>query len=492
MKKAVRFSLALPPRDETVPAYLWLYNALRDAILSGRLAPGSALPATRELAREYGVARGTAIAAFDLLKAEGYADGRYGSGTYVSATLPDDLLSVRAGLRKKPASAAYSNIRPSALAKRVEAFSVLEQRPTHAFRINVPALDEFPTTLWAQISSRVLRRASTSLLLGCDPLGYPPLQRAICGYLNASRGVKCAPEQIAIVTGVQEAVDVVSRLVIDPGDRVGLEDPGYAGAVSALKMAGAKVRSIPVDDEGLCVDDARLRGCRLVYVTPAHQYPLGVTMSLPRRLKLLEWAATSNAIVFEDDYDSEYRYEGRPIPALQGLDRAGVVFFAGTFSKVLFPSLRLGYLVIPPNFVDRVDALRSITSRHAPVLEQAALCDFITEGHFGRHLRRMREIYAERLSVLREESAAHLHGLLDVSPVAAGLQTVGRLRDGIDDVAAARAAAQRNVEIIPLSSHCRELRVASGVQLGFAPFDAKEIRRGVKDLTSALERLPAD
>src|SRR5262249_51914768 len=199
-----------------------------------------------------------------------------------------------------------------------------------------------------------------------------------------------------------------------------MEDPGYIGAVKVFESAGAKIRAVPLDEQGLEVGGARMRGCRLAYVTPGHQFPLGIIMSLPRRLALLEWARTSNALIFEDDYDSEYRYEGRPVPALQGLDAEGLVLFAGSFSKVMFPSLRLGYLVIPPDLVSYFAAAKSVTSRHAPLLEQAVLCDFISEGHFGRHLRRMREVYAERLAVLLESAAKSLAGLLEISKVEAG------------------------------------------------------------------------
>jgi GntR family transcriptional regulator/MocR family aminotransferase len=224
-------------------------------------------------------------------------------------------------------------------------------------------------------------------------------------------------------------------------------------------------------------------------VTPAHQFPLGVNMSLPRRLALLEWARAAGAMIVEDDYDSEYRYAGRPMPALQGLDRHGLVLFAGTFSKVLFPALRLGYLVVPIDLVDRVSAVKSVTSRHAPVLDQAVLCDFMTEGHFGRHVRRMREIYAERLDALLEGARQQLVGLLEISGVEAGLQTAGWLREGVDGEAAAVAAAARQLEVTPLSRYFRRRPMRDGLQLGFAAVDVAEIRRGVGELAAVLEGL---
>jgi GntR family transcriptional regulator/MocR family aminotransferase len=242
-----------------------------------------------------------------------------------------------------------------------------------------------------------------------------------------------------------------------------------------------------LDDEGMQLREATLRHARLVYVTPGHQFPLGITMSLPRRLQLLESARKSGALILEDDYDSEFRYAGRPVPALQGLDRHGLVLFTGSFSKVLFPSLRLGYLVLPHDLVDRFSETLSITRRHAPLLEQAILSDFITAGHFGRHLRRMRQIYAERLSVLLQSARQNLAGLLEISGVEAGLQTVGWLRRDMDGESAAAAAAKLNVEVIPLSAYSHGNAASTGLQLGFAAVDAKEIRRGVQDLAIALQ-----
>jgi GntR family transcriptional regulator/MocR family aminotransferase len=318
-------------------------------------------------------------------------------------------------------------------------------------------------------------------------MGYRPLRDAVAEYLSASRGVNCVPEQVAIVSGVQEALDLVARLFLNPGDRVCMENPGYVGAAIVFEAVGAKISALRLDAEGVELRDANLRGSRLVYVTPGHQFPLGITTSLPRRLELLECARKSGALIFEDDYDSEYRYSGRPVPALQGLDRNGLVLFAGSFSKVLFPSLRIGYLVIPLDLVEYFAAAKSVTSRHVPVVEQAVLCDFITEGHFGRHLRHMRQVYAERLSVLLESARQRLAGLLEISNVEAGLQTVGWLSSGTDAESAAQTAAARGVEVIPLSRYTRGRVLREGLQLGFAAVDTQEIRRGVRELAVALE-----
>jgi GntR family transcriptional regulator/MocR family aminotransferase len=311
----------------------------------------------------------------------------------------------------------------------------------------------------------------------------------VADYLTTSRGVKCTAEQVAIVSGVQEALDLTARLLLNPGDRVSMENPGYTGAAMVFEAVGAKVCSVRLDDDAVGLPYRTLHASRLVYVTPAHQFPLGTTMGLRRRLELLEWARRSGALVFEDDYDSEYRYSGRPVPALQGLDDSGRVLFAGSFSKVLFPSLRLGYLVIPAELVPCFAAAKSLASRHAQLPDQAALCNFIDEGHFGRHLRRMRQAYAERLGALLDGARQKLAGLLDISSVEAGLQTAGWLRRGIDGESAATAAAERDVEVVPLSRYGRGSVAPEGLQLGFAAVDPTEIRRGVRELAAALDGL---
>ena len=484
-----RFSqspLMLPIREPDMPAIRWLYDVLRAAILEGRLAPGARLPATRELARQYQLARGTIVAAFEQLKSEGYLEATIGSGTRVAKELPDRLLLVSHPARAAAPSRANHARRLSHYGRQVQSFRGLQPGPVRAFRANQPALDLFPTTLWAQVAARRLRQATTDLLLGSGPLGYRPLQEGVADYLRTARGVHCEAGQVAIVSGVQEALDLVARLFLNPGDRVAIENPGYIGATLIFRALGATIVPVRMDEEGMTVGDA-LKGARLVYLTPAHQFPLGVSMSLPRRLAVLEWARASGAIIFEDDYDSEYRYAGRPVPALQGLDRHGQVIFAGSFSKVLFPSLRLGYLVVPHDLVDRVAATQSVTNRHAPLLEQAVLADFIAGGHFGRHIRRMRGIYAERLSVLLEAAKERLTGLLEISKVEAGLQTVGWLQGGREGAAVAEAVAVRDVEVIPLSRYARGRVAANGLQLGFAAVDVAEIRRGVRELAAALD-----
>lgn len=485
-KQTTTLSLALPPRPAGMPATRWLCSTLRIEILEGRLRPGARLPATRDLAKQYDLSRGTVVSAFEQLQSEGYLEGSVGSGTYVNQVLPDHLFQVSRQGVIQPAQRSRPH-RLSKFGRRVQPFPADPFRPTRAFRADQPALDLFPTTLWAQLAARRLRRATTQLLSGSSAMGHGPLREAVADYVRTSRGVTCGADQVAIVSGVQEALDLAARLLLNPGDRVCMEDPGYSGAALTFNALGAKVINVAVDGEGMKVPSAKLRDVRLVFVTPGHQSPLGISMSLPRRLALLEWARKSGALIFEDDYDSEYRYAGRPLPALQGLDRHNQVIFAGSFSKVLFSSIRLGYLVVPPDLIDAVAATQSISTRYAPLLDQAVLCDFMVEGHFGRHVRRMREIYAERRSVLLASAQQQLSGLFEIVGVEAGLQTAGWLTDGIDAVAAAKAAALRDVDVIPLSRYSRGPMAREGLQLGFAAVDAEEIRRGVRELAIALE-----
>jgi GntR family transcriptional regulator/MocR family aminotransferase len=483
--------LALPPRRTAMPAYRWLYTALRSEILSGHLRPGTRLPATRDLARQYALARGTIVNAFEQLRSEGYIEGAAGSGTYVSKVLPEALLDVAHHRRENSAPARRPKLALSPYAQRASLFVSYEPRPTRAFRANLPALDLFPIALWAKITARCLRRVSTRHLMGSDPSGYIPLRQAIADHLSRSRGVRCQPQQVAIVSGVQQALDLAARILIAPGDRVCMESPGYPGAALVFQAFRAKLIAAPIDSEGVMVRGLPRRNVRLIYVTPGHQFPLGVTMSLARRLELLAWARQSGALIFEDDYDSEYRYSGRPIPALQGLDNAGQVLYAGSFSKVLFPALRLGYLVVPSHLVDRVAAIQSLTARHSPLLEQLILSEFIREGHFQAHLRRMRQLYAERLAVLMEQARSRLSGLLEISPVEAGLQTVGWLAHGISAESAAVAAARRQIDVTPLAQYsyspATRKAASSALQLGFAAIPPAEIRRGIRELAIALE-----
>jgi GntR family transcriptional regulator / MocR family aminotransferase len=469
------------------PLYRQLYDGLRGAILCGKLPAGTRLPATRALAEELGVSRNTVANAFDQLHAEGYLEGRVGSGTYVSRALPDELLAVGSVAAASPAAQrrGLSQRGTSLAATRVShARDATLVRP---FRPGLPDFATFPAEDWARLLARHWQQASPALLSYGDPAGFRPLRETLAAYIGAARGVRCTAEQLIVVAGSQQALDLTARVLLDTGDPVWIEDPGYVGARGALQSAGARLVPVPVDAEGL--DVAAGVGCcpqaRLAYVTPSHQYPLGVTMSLPRRLALLEWARRAGAWVVEDDYDSEYRYASRPLPSLQGLDDDGCTIYIGTLSKVLAPTLRLGYLVVPPGLADTFANARALADRHGQTVEQAALAEFIADGQLARHIRRMRVAYQERRDALLGAAQQQLAGLLEVEPADAGMHLIGWLPEGSDDVAVARIAARYGVDAPPLSAFALE-PCRPGLLLGYAAYPPEAILKGVATLAQAL------
>jgi GntR family transcriptional regulator/MocR family aminotransferase len=491
-RRASSFDLVLPPRPEGVPSFHWLRNALRTEILNGRILPGSKLPASRELARQYQLSRGTILAALDELQAEGYLAGRRGSGTYVSQILPEHLLPSQQVEKSEAFPSSQAGPRLSAYALRVRPFTLQVRPDNRAFRTNLPALDLFPTTLWAQLNGRRLRAATTRDLLGCEAQGYRPLREAIAQYAHASRGIQCTAEQVIVVSGVHEGLDLAARLLLNPGEKALVEDPGYQGAYAVFGAIGARIVPMQLDAEGAAPRETDFRSCRFVYVTPGHQYPVGMTMSLQRRLQLLAWAKKYDTPIFEDDYDSEFRFSGRPIPAMQGLDHGGKVIFCGSFNKVMFPSLRLGYLVVPRNLIELFGYAKAMTTRHQSLLDQAVLCDFIEQGHLGRHLRRMRKIYEERFTILLRSAQEHLAEYLEIATIEAGLQTIGRLRGKVSAEKVAERAALQNLDVVPLSRYCHTAAIPEALQIGFAAVEEKEIQRGVVRLASVFASLKAE
>lgn len=480
-------------RGSNTPLHQQLYEGLREVILTGRLAGGTKLPSTRALACELGLSRNTVADAFRQLSAEGYLEGKVGSGTYVSESLPDGLLAARptntivdpqAGRNTRGLS------RRGRLLADTQATTVRDVGSgARAFRPGVPAVEEFPASTWRRLENEIWRRPLQQLLGYGEPAGYGPLRQVISEYLGATRGLSCEPEQIVVVSGSQQALDLCARLLLDPGDAAWIEDPCYAGARAALSAGGARLTPIPVDEEGLDVGagEERAPDARLAYVTPSHQYPSGVTMSVGRRLSLLRWASRTGAWILEDDYDGEFRYWGRPLQALQGLDTDGRVIYLGTFSKVLFPALRLGYVVVLPDLVDAFEAARELTDRHPPTVEQAVLAEFICGGHFARHVRRMRTLYAERQEALVGATSRELSGVVNVEPYGAGMHLVGWLPEGTDDGVASRLAASRGVEAPSLSAHCIENTRSPGLLLGYAAFDEQTIDAGARRLAEALK-----
>ena len=484
---ATSLLLRLDSRAST-PLHEQLFEGVRTRILSGALPPGLRLPSSRQLAVELDVARSTVLQALDALAAEGYVVARAGSSTRVAPELPvapeDRARSAAPRVSRGPRLAASAR----ALKSSPVGAPRLGAAP-RAFRPGVPALDLFPTALWGRTVTRVHARASTGLLDGGDPAGHAPLREAIAAHVATSRGVRCVPEQVFVTAGTQQAFDEVLRLALDPGDAVWLEDPGYPGARRAVLAAGGRPVPVPVDAEGLDVGAgiARAARARVALVAPSHQYPLGVTLSLARRMALLQWAERTRAWILEDDYDSEFRHRGRPLTALQGLDEAGCVVYVGTFSKAMFPGLRLGFLVAPPPLVDAFAAARASTVAPASSLEQAALAVFLAEGHFGRHLRRMRVAYRERGEALLEALRADCSGALTPRPCDTGMQVSASLTSPLSDLRVRDEAARLGVEVAALSDYFLGRRRESGLVFGFGGVRPEAFRAGTRTLARALE-----
>jgi GntR family transcriptional regulator/MocR family aminotransferase len=473
-KRITSFELTLSQRPEQISLTRWLREQLRDAILDGRLKSGTRLPASRDFAAHYKLSRGTVVSVFEQLHSEGFLRSRIGFGTWVSK-LPDYN---RLGKKLTPA---VVNL-PSPLT------GLSFPHPAPPFRSHEPALNEFPVDIWARLASRCIRRASTSLLAQRDGRGHPALRKALAEYLGASRGINCDEDQIVIVSGVQQALDILARALLKPGDSVWMEDPGYFGAVTAFHNAKVKIVPVPIDERGISVEAGKRRAPRAkgVYVTPAHQFPLGVMMSLGRRLEILSWALKTGAFVIEDDYDGEFRLDGPPVSALQNLDKNECVILVGSFNKLLFSSLRVGYMVLPDRLIDAILAFRFGIDQNAVSLEQAILADFVEEGHLGRYMRRMRQMSADRLQTLRSESERHLKGLLEIPNIKAGLYAVGFLRNGMSSRQAEVAAKSHGIETMALDRFMLSATDPQGILMGFAAFDDRVIKRGVASLTAAL------
>ena len=480
-------SLTLPSGKQEL--WRWLYTELRGAVLDGRLKPGARMPSTRSLSKQYSLSRGTVVVAFDQLQAEGYTRTEVGSGTYVASGVPGDLVPAT----RKPATAALPTSKAVFSSRAQEFLKGVEVTPAShsigkAFRAYEAAIDLFPVNLWARVASRVLRKAPRSLYGHGHAAGYQPLRRAIAEYVGASRGVHCSVEQIIVTSGIQQALTLAGHFLLGAGEQVWMEDPGYSGALQTLRATGASIIPVPVDNDGIIVKAGRKLApkAKLAYVTPANQFPLGGTMSAERRLELLRWAASANAWIIEDDYDGEYRYSGYPVAALQSLDDSGCVIYVGTFTKVLFNGLRLGFMILPERLVDPFTSARSLVDRHPPTLEQAVLAEFITEGHFGHHIRRMRQNYAERNDVLKIAADRYLSGLLDVEHAAAGIRTLGWLKTWKSDIEAALQARKLGLEVEPLSTFTVKYERPPALMLGFAGCNQAELRRGVSVLATAL------
>jgi GntR family transcriptional regulator/MocR family aminotransferase len=456
--------------------YRQVYDRFRKAILDGLLRPGQRVPSTRALAIELGVSRLPVLTAYEQLLHEGYLEGRVGSGTYVCAAAPDSRLRVTARGEPRPAGGRRTNVTPGRTEGGV--------RP---FRMSLPALDEFPQALWGRIVARRAHRLTPTDLAYGDPAGVGALRLAIAAHLRTARAVNCEADNVLVTSGSQAGLRLSAAVLLKRGDRVAIEDPGYPGARAAFAAAGAELVPIPVNEEGLDVAAlARHQRIRAVYVTPSHQYPLGFSMSASRRLALLDWAARHDSWIIEDDYDSEYRYVSRPLGALQGMDGRNRTVYVGTFSKVLYPSLRVGYLVVPPALWESFLNAREALDVFSPTLYQLALAEFLQEGHFTRHLRRMRSIYQRRREALLEGLAENCGDRLDVLNADAGLHIATVLSTDSDDRAIVARMTTRGLAGMALSRCFMGPVRTNGLLLGFGGFDEHTLIDATRTLAEVL------
>jgi GntR family transcriptional regulator / MocR family aminotransferase len=450
-----------------------IYRQLRQAILDGRLRPGDNLPPTRELARGLRVSRTTVTVAYDRLGAEGFVTSRVGAGTFVSHTAGRVMNQgrthrVEGALRPRPVWDAIPLTAPFARPARFD------------FRTGLPDASLFPHDRWRRLLTRELRSEEVAAGVYAHPAGHQGLRGAIARHIGIARGVNAPADDITITSGIQQAIDVVARVLLRPGDRVAIEDPCYPPPRRLLESLGAKVVGVPVDDLGLVVD-ALPRHTRLVYVTPSPQYPLGVSMALPRRLALLAWAERYNAAIIEDDYDSEFRFSGRPIEPLQTLDTAGRVIYLGSFSKTMLPTLRLGFMVTPPSLRTTVHKAKFVTDWHTALPLQAALARFIDDGEFARHVRKVGGVYRTRHTILTTSLAGELGRHLQIVPCDAGLHVAAVARGAsVKEVAeAARRASEMGVEVQQLATFAVNPPGRAGLVLGYGRIEAGRIEEGL-------------
>jgi len=473
----------------TMPLYRQITAILRHAILNGQLSPGTKMPSSRWVSQQFNISRNTILNAYNQLKDEGCLVSQHGSGTYVTINLGKN--------NKAGAQNTFTIPKRDVLSGRALKMMSLFPRVTRtmqsfnnsgavsAFQVGIPALDQFPRKTWQTLIVEAWRNSSIKTLIGGT---YQPLCKAIASHLTTTRGILYSPSQVIVTTGSQMGIILAARVLLDPGTAAWLEDPGYPGAYGALQGASVMTIPVPLDQEGLSVE-AGMRKCpqaRMAFVTPSHQSPLGITMSFRRRLELLEWAQNNNAWILEDDYDSEFRYSGRPLAALQAIDMQRRVIYLGTFSKVMFPALRMGYLAVPPDLVDAFMAARQFTIQFPPLLEQAALAAFLEKGHYHRHVRRMRALYAKRKEILIQALERHAGGLLEIEPAESGMHIIAWLPHGMDDQKASRKAMAQGVIALPLSNYCFDEKLRGALVLGFAGVREDEIEVGAQRLAIAL------
>jgi GntR family transcriptional regulator/MocR family aminotransferase len=461
-----------------------IYRQLRRAILDRRLRPGEALPPTRLLARGLGVSRTTATVAYDRLAGEGFVTSRVGAGTFVSdpvARAPKEAAAARARPVGRDA------LRPRRIWDAISIPTTFDRPAQFDFRSGLPDASLFPHRAWRRVMARALREDSAvSGGVYGHPAGHRGLREAIARHIGIARGVATSPDDVVVTTGTQQALDLIARVLLSPGDAVAIEDPGYLPPRRLFTSLGARVFHAPVDSDGLVVD-ALPRNARLVYVTPSHQYPLGMSMTLSRRLALLAWAERHDAAIIEDDYDSEFRFGGRPIEPLQTLDSAGRVVYVGSFSKTLLPTLRLGYVVTPPSLSQAVYKAKHVSDWHTSMVAQAALARLLDEGAFARHIRKMGSVYRVRHEMITATLVRDFAGALDVIPSAAGLHVATTARASAEQVAAiARRAADAGVAVQELSMFTAGAAWRSGLLLGYGAIATAQIEEGLRRLRACF------
>jgi GntR family transcriptional regulator / MocR family aminotransferase len=462
-------------RKDAKPYHRQIYDAFRAMILRRALEPGQQVPATRNLATELGISRIPVLGAYDQLLAEGYFESRPGAGTFVSSFLPDEALGERAG--GKSGGVKPGPVVTSRLSRSLPVDWATWARGSAAFSVGQIAYEHVPLRVWSDLVRRRVRKERASSMNYTDPMGSKKFREVLTAYLRTARAVDCEASQVMVVNGSQQALDLCARVLLDPGSPVWVEEPGYDLMRHVLMLSGCRQIPVPVDNEGLNVAAGmkRCRNARAAFVTPSHQYPLGATMSVSRRLQLLDWAHRHSAWIVEDDYDSEYRYESMPIGSLQGLDHGGRVIYIGTFSKTLFPALRLGYMVIPLPLVDRFAAVRHASDFCPSQFHQAVLADFIEEGYFARHIRKTRLLYAERRSALVRAIQSVFGERMQILGAEAGLHLVVTLGEGLSDVEISARAARQDLLLWPLSPCYSGTQVRQGFILGFGNTKAADM-----------------
>ncbi len=467
------------------PLFKQIYSALRSKILEGYLKPGTKLPASRALANQLKVSRNTVIAAFDQLLAEGYPESKTGSGTFVAIELPESWQPNPASHNSKASS---PSVKLSDYSEHLNRMDMRKEIGNHTFCVGVPDLRAFPHKIWNRLCQQLPATGLTSLMGYGPPEGYEPLREAIADYVRTSRSVQCETRQIIVTSGAQQALDLCARILMNPGQTAAIEEPGYIGARRALSSAGAEIMTCPVDNHGLILKTLKKsqRKPKLIYVTPAHQYPLGAMMPLDRRMELLDWAFEQQCWIIEDDYDSEYHYQSRPVASLQGLARQQQVIYMGSFSKVLYPSLRLGYLILPPALVDVFTKAKQEQTGMTPMHTQAVTAAFMQEGHFSRHLRRMRLHYEEKLNTLLQACQV-LKPWCSVHDQGAGMHLALEFKADINEVAVVQQLKEKKILCSPLSSYFYGKNKQYGLVLGFTNSTPEEINQGVAEIYKVLK-----